>query len=329
MHNIDIFVDGDDRKRRRGKWLLPLLVGVVAAFALGREKPPVIRGAPASSPAGPAASSPPSPVRGAETAPGQPAGRQRSAVDPPPPPLLPPRLAAGPLRLDFGDGPLTRGVPAQMATIRNDGGQPLPRLAIAIDRPFLATNGCIGELAPGAQCMIAVVFAPPQPGKFAGSLRIAAGAERAQIALRGSVPRPREVVTPVATAPPTVVVQIPPPPPVPSPQLPPARFLCFQPALLRFTTTGRQTITLTNPEPVPLRVVAVVPLGRRGQTISGYEIEARKCLRVLKPGQQCKFTVRANELALQMRETMQLTVYYDDPLTGGRRAAQFNATCGR
>jgi hypothetical protein len=85
MHNIDIFVDGDDRdrKRRRGKWLLPLLVGVLAAFALGREKPSVaVRGAPASPPAGPAASSPPSPVRGAETAPGQPAGRRRSYFTP-------------------------------------------------------------------------------------------------------------------------------------------------------------------------------------------------------------------------------------------------------
>jgi len=104
--------------------------------------------------------------------------------------------------------------------------------------------------------------------------------------------------------------------------------LCFAPATLRFTSTGKQTITLTNPEPVPIRVVAILPIGRQGQTVSGYEIESRRCLRALNPQQQCRFTVRANELALQARETMQLKVYYDDPVTGGRRAAQFNTACG-
>jgi hypothetical protein len=190
------------------------------------------------------------------------------------------------------------------------------------------------ELAPGDQCVIAVVFTPRQPGRFTGSLKIAAGQEHAQIPLRGSIPRPREVATPTVPvrppAPAPAIAQVvPPPAPTPAPpSLQPARMLCFEPALLRFTSTGRQTITLTNPEPVPLRVVDVVPIGRQGQAVSGYEIESKRCLRVLNAGQQCTFTVRASELALRMRETMQLNVYYDDPVTGSRRAARFSTACG-
>jgi hypothetical protein len=311
MPVIDIYLDcGEERrKRRRGKWLIPLIVGLGAALALGREKPrpPII------------VQPPPAPVA---TPP---------AAAPAPPPI-PARIVVTPARLDFGDGPLRRGVAAQMATIRNEGGQPLPRVSAVVDGPFMATSGCEEELAPGDRCTIAVVFTPTQPGRFAGSLNIAAGEQRAQIPLRGSVPRPVEVATPAAPAPlppPQVIVEMtrPPAPAPPPPPPPPARMLCFEPALVRFTSTGRQTITLTNPETTPLRVVAVLPVGRQGQTVSGYEIDSRKCLRVLNGGQQCKFTVSASELALQTRETMQLTVYYEDPATGGRRAARFSSAC--
>jgi hypothetical protein len=321
MATIDLYIDGDERrrKRRRGKWLLPLFVGVIAAYTAGRQKPAAI--APVALTVGLQ-----KPAIAVQAPPGD-----IAPAPAPVPPAPPARLAVGPLRLDFGDGPLTRGVPAQMAVIRNDGGQPLPRVTVAAARPFLVTSGCVRDLAPGGECMVAVVFAPQQPGQFAGSLKIAAGTERAQIPLRGSVPRPRQVVPPApAPAPPPVVVQAPPPPPVPvAPALPPARVLCFQPALLRFTSTGKQTISLTNPEPVPLRVVAVLPIGRQGQTLSGYEIDAGRCIRVLKPGQQCKFTVRANEIALRTSESMQMKVYYDDPATGTRRPALFSPVCGR
>jgi hypothetical protein len=322
MRVIDIYVgDDEQRKRRRGKWLIPLLVGLGAAYALGRDKPQV--------------PAPPTPIVAPPPVVAQPApvvAEPAPVVETPPTPAaVPARIAVAPARLDFGNGPLTRGVPAQIAIIRNDGGQPLPRVSAAVDGPFLATSGCAEELAPGDQCMIAVVFAPKEAGRFTGSLKIAAGEQRAQVPLRGSVPR--EVVTapPVPAQPqaPVVATVTPPPPAAPAqPQLPPARMLCFEPALVRFTSTGKQTITLTNPEPVPLRVVAILPIGRQGQTVSGYEIESRRCVRVLKAGQQCKFTVRANELALQTRETMQLTVYYDDPVTGSRRPARFSSTCG-
>lgn len=328
MPTIDVYIDDERRrKRRRGKWLLPLLVGLIAALALGREKPRVA----------PPPVAPPPPITNTVvntattvTIEPPPGNDTATTTSEPLPPALPAHLVVRPARLEFGDGPLARGVPAQMAIIRNDGGQPLPRVAVTADKAFLATNGCVGELPPGSECAIAVVFAPPTSGKFAGSLTIAAGGEKARIRLGGSVAPPPRVNMPVTPVPTTHVAgtttsPVPPPPPPP----PPARTLCFQPALLHFTSTGKQTITLTNPEPVPLRVVAVLPIGRQGQTVSGYEIEARRCLRVMKPGQQCKFTIRANELALQTHETMQLTVYYDDPVTGGRRAAQFNSACGR
>ncbi|HKO58264.1 MAG TPA: choice-of-anchor D domain-containing protein [Thermoanaerobaculia bacterium] len=309
MPVIDIYFDSDEerRKRRRGKWLLPLLVGLGAALAFGREKPPA-----------------PTPPRPAIVVPPPVVVQPRAAVIAAPPVVTPtpPRMAIAPARLDFGDGPLTRGIPAQMASIRNEGGQPLARVSAVVDGPFLMTSGCGEALAPGERCMIAVVFAPKQPGRFAGSLKIAAGDQRAQVPLRGSVPKPIEIVTPPAPVPlppPQVIVQTPPPP---------ARMLCFEPALVRFTSTGRQTITLTNPESTPLRVIAVLPVGRQGQTVSGYEIDSRRCLRVLRGGEQCRFTVSASELALQTRETMQLTVYYEDPLTGGRRAARFSSACG-
>ena len=326
MPIIDIYVGDDEqqRKRRRGKWLIPLLVGIGGALAVSQEKPP--------------SPTPPKPVVAAPLAVVQPPA---VAVEPTlveaqaAPPQVPARIAVAPLLLDFGDGPLTRRLPAQLATIRNEGGQALARVSAVVDGPFMATSGCTESLGPGEQCMIAVVFTPKQPGKFAGSLKIAAGEERAEVPLRGSVPWPRTVVTPATPVPaqvpaPVVARVTPPPAPIAAvpQQLPPARMLCFEPAVVRFTSTGNQSITLKNPEPTPLRVVAIMPIGRQGQTVSGYEIESSKCLRVLNAGQRCRFTVRASDLALQMRETMQLTVYYDDPVSGGRRPARFSSVCG-
>lgn len=314
MHDIDIYLD-DDQQRKRGKWLIPLFVGVSATLALGRQKVPT-NPVVASTPAVVR----PTPVVSVETV----------AT----PQAAPSRMAVAPALLDFGDGPSTRSLAPQLATVRNEGKQALAGVSAAVDGQFMATSGCAKELAPGDQCMIAVVFTPRQPGRFTGALKIAAGQERAQIPLRGGIPQPRQVVTPTLPArppapAPAVATAAPPPAPSPAPPpLAPARMLCFQPASLRFTSTGRQTITLTNPEPVPLRVVDVVPIGGHGQAVSGYEIESTKCLRVLDAGQQCTFTIRASEIALQTRETMQLNVFYEDPTTGSRRAARFSTACG-
>lgn len=305
MPVVDIYVGEGEarRRRRRRKWIVPLIVGVGAAFALGREKTVVPVPPPQPVVVGPLKSRPivfePSVERSIAAVP----------VTAPATPLpLPGRLAVEPVRLDFGDGPLARGVAAQLSTIRNDGEQPLVHVSAVVDGPFIATSGCPGALAPRERCSIAVVFAPKEPGAFNGALKIVAGQQSGVVRLRGSVPQP--------------------PAPAPVAEKPPARTLCFEPAIVRFTTVGRQTITVTNPEPTPLRVVAVLPTGREGQTLSGYEVDSGKCLRVLNPREQCRFAISASARALQSRETMQLTIYYDDPVGGGLRPARFSAACG-
>ena len=346
MQTLDIYVGETERRRRkrRGKWVVPLIVGAAAALALTRETPLHEGDAPSKTvkrivapPARVAVVQTPPTMPTTLTAQAPPATTSTTApvaTTPPPVVVAPAHVAVAPSRLDFGEGPPTRGVPAQLATIRNDGGEPLARVSVGVAGPFLVTSGCPDALAPGEQCAIAVVFAPKQPGRFAGALDVAAGDQRTRVALRGSVSRPREVVTP--TAPPArpprpAIAQVTPRPaqvPVFVPPPPPARMLCFDPPFLRFVSTGKQTITLTNPEAAVLRVVAIVPIGRQGETLSGYEIEPGRCLRELKARQQCRFTIRAHELALRTRETMHVAVYYDDPLTGERRTAQSSSACG-
>src|ERR1700686_1236748 len=169
MHDIDVYLDDDEQQRKRGKWLIPLFVGVSATLALGRQKAstnPVVASIPAVVQ--------PMPVVSIE----------RAAT----PLALPARMAVAPAVLDFGDGPSTRSLAPQLATVRNEGKQALAGVSAAVDGPFMATSGCAKELAPGDQCMIAVVFTPRQAGRFTGALKIAAGQERAKIPLPARLP---------------------------------------------------------------------------------------------------------------------------------------------
>jgi hypothetical protein len=310
MRTISFYLGAveSERKRRRSKWLLPLLIGVLAAYAVSRPKAPAIVVEP-----------PPIPV---VTIPAPiPIAPIPVPLPLPPPPPPPAHAAVAPPLIDFGNGART---PARLATIRNDGGQPITRVTHTISGPFFATNGCAGGVAPGNECVVAVVFAPQQPGPSEGTLTLVADGARSRIRLRGSMPRPAVAPAPSpAPAPLHPVAVVPPPPPRPTP----ARQLCFEPSRLHFRTTGKQSITLTNPERTPLRVMGVAMTGQQGQAMSGYEIDSARCMRVLGPGQRCKFTVRATELALQRGERIELTVYYDDLLTGQRRAAAPSAAC--
>lgn len=321
MRTFTLYLGESERKRRRrrSKWMIPLLVGfIAAAFAFGRPK------APTEELPLPIAASPAEVVT-TEIAT---ATLETPVVAPavpivPPPPALPAHAVVTPARVDFGDGPMNRGVAAQLVTLHNDGGQPIARITTAVDGPFIATNGCTGGLAPGADCIVAVVFAPQQPGKFAAALTIANGSERSHVALRGSVARARE-----GGAPPPVVAQAPPPVVVrPPPRVDPPRQICVDPPSLVFTRVGRRAITLTNPESTPLHVMDVAVFRNSGQSASGYQIDSRKCIRVLNPGERCKLTVLASQLALQMQERIELKVYYDDLTTGARRVAGVSTAC--
>ena len=205
-----------------------------------------------------------------------------------------------------------RDASAQFAVIRNDGGTPIERVTASSDAPFVATNGCAGGVAAGAQCVVAVVFAPPKDGgRFAGTLKIAAGGDRASIALRGTASEPPPV-----------------PEPTPVVVLPPIRRLCFDPPGIHFQSPGSQNVTLTNPEKTALRVVSIVPTNLAGYAASGYAIDASPCIRTLAAGEQCAFAITANKRALALHEKMLIDVTYEDPATGIRRAAMSSTACG-
>lgn len=327
MPTVSFYLGGRDeaRRRKRSKWIVPLIVGLGAAYAVARTNdapavvpPPVVPVPVIAEPAPPANETAP-PVVIASVAP-----PTTTSVEVPATPPPPARPVFAPPRIDFGD---SGRAPAQLATVRNDGGLPIALVSTTVSGPFLATNGCADGVAPGAQCVVAVVFAPQQPGPSTGALTIVADGKRTRIPLRGSIPRPREVAPPT---PPPTVAQAPPPvvAPPPRPQ-PPARQLCFEPSRIHFTRTGRQSITLTNPEPTSLRVTGVTITTQAGVLATGYEVDSARCQRILGPGQRCKFTVRATELAIQRGERIDITVFYDDPATGQRRAAAASAACGR
>jgi len=309
---IDIYIDDDAlRRRRRGKWLIPLIVGLFVAIAVQREKAAVR-----------VATAPPPQIIYEKVYVTQPPVSSQTAtvtqaiVQP-----LPAHIAATPARIDFGEIPPAGRPPAQMATIRNDGGSPIAVNA-AVTGPFLTTSACEKELAPGEQCAIAIVFAPMKAGPSDGTLRIAAGAQRTKIALHGTV-RPEVIAAPEPLPPPQPLPQ-----PVPqNPPPPPQRALCFDPPLIRFTAPGRQRVTITNPENTPLRVAAIEPIGTSGQKLAGYTIDAGRCLRMMDARERCTFTITASAVALQLHNTMQVAVYYDDPFMRERRIARVASDC--
>ncbi|HUR79312.1 MAG TPA: choice-of-anchor D domain-containing protein, partial [Thermoanaerobaculia bacterium] len=282
---------GEERKRRRrGRMAAGILVGVIAAAMAPRpvrneEKAPQVGvhiGGPLAIltvPAVPLSSTP------------------LPAITPP----LPAKAIITPPRLVFSD----RNAPAQLAVVRNDGGTDIDRVSLSADPPFAATNGCAEGVAAGAQCVIAVVFAPSKGGRYSGTLKIAAGADRASVSLRGSAIDP----------------------PAPPPQLPPARRLCVTPVNIKFTAPGTQTVTLSNSEPAVMRVVSIVATNRSGNAASGYDVDAAGCIRFLAPGQQCSFTISATKLALELRERMGIDITYEDLQTGIRRAVVPSPAC--
>jgi hypothetical protein len=314
MHTITVYLaESEKRKRKRSKWVIPILVGLVAAFAFGRPKARIEEPIPIVAP--PVGVTPNAEPPAAEV----PLVDTPAVEEPPVPPPAPPAHAVvTPARFDFGDGPMNRAVAPQLATLRNDGGQPIARITTKVDGPFIATNGCVRGLAPGAECIVAVTFTTQQPGKFSGALTIATDSERSRVALRGSVVRPP---TPAPAPEPSPVVAQAPPAATPAPPQTPKRVLCVDPPQLHFTRVGNQTITLTNQEKTSLRVIGVAIVDQGGQSASGYEVDSGKCMRVLNPGQRCKFTVRATDLAIRRGEKITLNVYYDDLITGQRRAA--------
>jgi len=287
-HTLSLYVADrpGKKRRRRGRMGVAILAGIILTAALPRAPKKI------------------EPAAQVGVRVGTPISIVRSEPLPQPQPL-PAKATITPSRLVFAD----RDASAQFAVIRNDGGTAIDRVDIDSDAPFVATNGCAGGVAAGAQCVVAVVFAPPKGGgKFAGTLQIAAGSDRASVALRGTASEP-------AAIPPKVV-------------LPPVRRLCFDPPAIHFEAPGSQSVTLTNPEKAPLRVVSIVPTNLAGYAASGYAIDATPCIRTLAAGEQCAFAIAANKRALALHERMLIDVTYEDPETGIRRGAMSSSACG-
>jgi hypothetical protein len=318
---------GEERRRRRRRRLAAAILagGVIAALAKGTPKTVGASGGQAGGPGGGTTGvhvetpvrvvrvePDPGPVAASEAT----RGPDERPPDSQPPVLRPAKAVFSPSSgLDFADGPLVRGAAAQLATVRNDGGTPIERVTVKAKRPFVVTNGCRHGLAPGAECVVAVVFAPGEAGRFEETLHIAAGSESARIRLRGRATEP-------------VIERLPPedPPPQP-PQLTP-RVLCFQPESLRFVSPGTKAVTLTNPEDTPLDVTKIRIL-RNGVEATGYTVDTASCVGLLQPHQPCRLAVTASLRAMLLHETVKIAVDYVDPASRETRAVHRATSCGR
>jgi hypothetical protein len=314
---------GEERRRRRRRGLAAAILagGVIAALAKGTPKTVGASGGPADGKTGVHVETPvrvvgvepdPGPVAASEAT----RGPDERPPDSQPPVPRPAKAVFSPSSgLDFGDGPLVRGAGAQLATVRNDGGTPIERVTAKAAKPFVVTNGCRHGLAPGAECVVAVVFAPGEAGRFEETLRIAAGSESARIRLRG------RATEPVIEKPPVEVT------PRQQPQLTP-RVLCFQPESLRFVSPGTKAVTLTNPEDTPLDVTKIRIL-RNGVDATGYTVDTASCVGLLQPHQPCRLAVTASLRAMLLHETVKIAVDYVDPASRETRAVHRATSCGR
>jgi hypothetical protein len=88
--------------------------------------------------------------------------------------------------------------------------------------------------------------------------------------------------------------------------------LCINPTVMAFQS-GAETITLTNPDDAAVHVRAIHAERDDGAPSSAYDIAADGCVRLLAPGEQCRFTIVANPLAPQLRERLRVEVVYDGP----------------
>ncbi|MEA2336377.1 MAG: hypothetical protein QOE82_384 [Thermoanaerobaculia bacterium] len=181
-----------------------------------------------------------------------------ASTAPSPPLLAPARAAAAPKSLRFA--PLTAGgsSPAQLVAIRNSGEQPLAiRQVSSNGAAFHVTNGCAGPLDRGASCSVAVVFAPPRAGEFAGNMTVATSAGTLTVPLRGA-----------AT-------------PVPPVELAPLDF-------------GRQQIgQKVDPQRVRFVNSGAAPVAIGETAIAGdpFSIAANRCQGIVPPGGECDLLV--------------------------------------
>lgn len=85
-------------------------------------------------------------------------------------------MVANPIQLAFAQVNVGQTSAAQTVTITNGTGNALSSLSVTAAAPFAVTqNGCTGTLAAGADCTLAIVFAPTVSGVASGTLTVNSG----------------------------------------------------------------------------------------------------------------------------------------------------------
>ena len=91
--------------------------------------------------------------------------------------LPPPNISPTPTSVFFGTITVGQTSPLQMVTLTNSGGVELTQLGLQLTAGFsidAGSSNCGTVLAAGAKCQLGLVFAPSQPGQFAGDLTVTA-----------------------------------------------------------------------------------------------------------------------------------------------------------
>jgi hypothetical protein len=96
------------------------------------------------------------------------------------------------------------------------------------------------------------------------------------------------------------------PPVVPAPPL----AIDVTPRNLHFTHTGVQTATVSNLNETPIRIESVKIVGARGNSVAGYQLNAKSCNGVLlQPHASCVVAVYAFPMAIASGQTIHIEVY--------------------
>ena len=177
---------------------------------------------------------------------------------------LAPAVTVAPTSLTFADRPVGTTSAAQTVTLTNSGSAELLISSIGTTGDFTKSDACGASLAAGANCVISVTFKPTAVGNRYGTLVITDNA---------------------ANSPQTVLLagngQA-----VPTVSLTPASLTFGDQALT--TTSGPQTVTLTNIGGAPLAISSVTITGANG---GDFAITSSTCTGTFAAGAGCVMTV--------------------------------------
>lgn len=100
-----------------------------------------------------------------------------------------PAFSMTPLNLGFGNGTLGLQSPPQTLTVSSTGTAPLALSGLAVTgatpSQFSVVNNCVGDLAPGNTCTLAVSFTPTTTGTKTATLAVSSNAGEQTVPLTG------------------------------------------------------------------------------------------------------------------------------------------------